>query len=804
MAANRGMRKDIMAQEQAQEQEQGREKNFLRKLKELEIGKKKVFWAAKVLEAVLLAIGIAGCFGRDRVYEYAVQEAQAVLGTYSEELGGISSAEAGGQTGDLAVFEGISLPAGVYRVALHYDSNTDLQNICTVTDEGRGVKALLTNGEHLYSGLDSTDFTMWVKEDLDEIAVHAAFNGVGSLVVKGLTISETNAMARIMIFLVLCAFLLFDVGYLTWLYDRKYTIDQKNKNVAFCLGIITILASVPLFVDTMLNSGDLTFHLLRVEGIKDALFAGAFPARIAPRWQQGYGYAASVFYGETLLYIQAFFRAIGFTVLTSYRMFLLLMNAATVLVSYYCFYRMFREKYAGVFCSMLYTLSIYRIYKTYGVGAYGEICAMLFLPVIVYGFYRVFTEDVKESSYRRSFIPLTIGFTGLVQSHMLSGELTGLFTILLCVILWKKVLRRETFTVLAKTVIYTCLLSAWFLVPFADYMITGDFQIQHVSGRTIQEMGLYLGQLLTVFPRAGGNIYYEETGMYQSHPAALGVSLLAVLAVWCYLRLSRKNGCLKKEEVGAARICTVFALLAMVMSLSAFPWTRIQFLNGITETLVSSLEFPHRFLTIATLMLTAVGGACAKWFLGSDKRELKTLFFAGTAGLVLISGVYLTNDLLFSTGFTRIYNPEGMGTGYVSSGEYLPYGTDTSLLTYKDPVPEENIVVEGYEKDGLRVDVNCVNTGDREGALELPLLFYKGYRAFDLETGEQIPVMDGNNHAVTAAVPAGYEGTLRVEFCSPWYWRAAEIISLASFVVIAGGVWGKRRREVLGTGKNGG
>lgn len=770
-------------------------KSLWRNIRELHVEKRRAFWLMKLLEALFLVIFTAGLFGHNRVYEFGGEDMEARLGAYSQELGGISSEQAQGKTGDLAVFEGISLPAGVYQVALHYESDTDLENICTVTNEGAGYKALLTNGEHLYSGLTRTDFTMWVKEDLDEIAVHAAYNGVGSLTVTGLTITETNAMSRIGIFMVLCMFLLADIIYITCLYDKNYSIPQENRNVAFCLAILTVLASVPLCVDSLLNSGDLMFHLLRVEGIRDAAASGQFPARIAPKWQQGYGYAASVFYGETLLYIQAFFRAVGFTVMTSYRLFLLLMNTATVLVSYVCFRKLFRDRYAGVLCSMLYTLSVYRIYKTYGVGAYGEICAMLFLPVIVYGFYRVFTQEVSEPSYKRSWIPLTIGFTGLVQSHMLTGELAGLFTILLCVILWKKVLRKETFLALAKTVVYTCLLSAWFLVPFADYMLTGDFQIQHVSARTIQEMGLYLGHLLTVFPIAGDNIYYEEHGMYQSHPAAIGIALLAGLAVWWFLRLSHKCGRLKKEETAIGRIASLFAVLAMVMSLSAFPWNRIQFLNPITETLVSSLEFPHRFLTIATLMLTLVAGVAAKWFLQSPRKELQVLYFSGIAGLVLVSSVYLMNDMVFSTEFTRIYNPEGMGTGYVSSGEYLPYGTDTSLLTYKGPESEENIVVEGYEKNGLTVDVNCANTSDREGAMELPLLYYKGYTAYDLETGNAIPVIDGNNHAVTVAVPAGYEGTVRTEFRSPWYWRGAEIISLLSFLVLLGSRWAGKHKK---------
>ena len=77
-------------------------------------------------------------------------------------------------------------------------------------------------------------------------------------------------------------------------------------------------------------------------------------------------------------------------------------------------------------------------------------------------------RDVKDKDYGRSFIPLTIGFTGLIQSHLLTCELVGGFTILLCLILWKKVFRKETFLVLAKTVVYSVLLSAWFLVPFLD------------------------------------------------------------------------------------------------------------------------------------------------------------------------------------------------------------------------------------------------------------------------------------------------------------------------------------------------
>ena len=91
---------------------------------------------------------------------------------------------------------------------------------------------------------------------------------------------------------------------------------------------------------------------------------------------------------------------------------------------------------------------------------------MTFLPVLVYGFYRVFSQEPESEGYRKSWIPLTIGFCGLIQSHLLTGELVGLFTILLCLIQIKKVFRKQTFLVLAKTVITAACSAHGFWFPF--------------------------------------------------------------------------------------------------------------------------------------------------------------------------------------------------------------------------------------------------------------------------------------------------------------------------------------------------
>ncbi len=764
-------------------------------IQKLNLLQKPSFRVILILELCLILTGVAGLFGKSDVYEFDLDAATPVLGRYTVDADGYSAAAAGGQSGVLVSFDGISLPRGVYRITLSYHTDTNMENLCQISDASAAYKTLLANYDFLYAGLHETDFNVWLLTAQDSLSVEVTYGGSGSLVVTGLKISETNVLSRMMIFCVLIGSLLVNALYIFAQYDRQYQVAVKTKNIIFCLGLIMLAASFPLMTDRMIYMGDLLYHLLRIEGIKDGLLSGQFPVRIEPEWQQGYGYASSVFYGETLLYLAAFFRLIGFPVITSYRMFWFVVTAATVLVSFYCFSRIFEETYIGLLCSLVYTLSLYRITKTYVTGALGETLGILFLPFLAWGFYRVFTGDTADRRYRRAWVPLTIGFAGLLQSHLLTGEKAGLFTILLCVVLWKKVFCRRTFEVLAKTVIYSCLISAWFLVPFADYMLTGDFVIQHVSARTIQDRGLYPAQLLLTFFKVGKNVFYEDTGLYEAQPLGLGIAFTLVFCIWIGLLFFHKTDQMDPRMKGLGKISAAFGFLAMLMCLNIFPWDRIQNLSPVLATLISSIEFPDRFLSMATLFMTILTGVVTVWVRENLQGKIVTAYAAIIAGLAVASALYLTDNMLLTTDNFQVYDAEALGTGYISGGEYLPYGTDTDQLMYRDPVTEESVVVTGYKKDGLNIQVSCYNDNSQEGAMNLPLLYYKGYQAMDMGTGESISLMADDSNILCVAVPAAYSGTILVRFVSPWYWRAAEVLSVLTFLMLAAGVTWSRKRE---------
>ena len=233
----------------------------------------------------------------------------------------------------------------------------------------------------------------------------------------------------------------------------------------------------------------------------------------------------------------------------------------------------------------------------------------------------------------------------------------------------------------------------------------------------------------------------------------------------------------------------------MCMCLSVFPWDKIQSLNGITAMLVSSIQFPNRFLTIATLCAVLVAGVVAKEIKGQYETHGLQLYFAGMMVLTLCSSIYLMDDMLQTGNSYRIYGEEGMGSGYIAGAEYLPYGADATLFWTHDPYAGEMVAITDYHKDGIKIEMHCQNRGDKTEIVELPLLYYYGYRAYDKITGQELTITTSDNFAVCVEVPAGYEGTVQVTFVSPWYWRVAEVVSCLSLLGLIAGVAMEKKRE---------
>lgn len=680
------------------------------------------------------------------------------------------------------VYEKVALPPGVYYVELAYETDVNLEGLCTIQDSSVFTGGLLTNGEHLYSGLTSTGFHMWLLESTDHLEVSVNFSGKGNLTTGKLAITETNQLWTLLLTVILFIACVVLALMIYRLYDRSYSVDLtraavEKKNVFFGLAVIVLFASLPNLLGSNINGADLVYHLQRIEGVKDGLLSGQFPVRLEPEWVHGHGYANAIFYCNTLLFFPAVLRLLGFTVTAAYNIYCIAINAATALIAYVSFGRIFKDRYMGLLCSGLYTLSIFRIYKFIITGALGEGSAVTFIPLVLYGFYRAVTEDSDSKEYRTVWVPIAFGYAGLIQTHVLTCEITAFVTIIACIVLWRRIFRRKTFLALAKGALGAVFMSLWYLVPFLQYYMTEDIHIRHVTGRTIQDRGLYPAQLAFQYWKLGSNALTGEAGMQDSHALGVGLVLTAGFLVFSALWFGGSFRDRRQKLVILGKISFVFSGMLMLMSLNVFPWDKIQFLNGFTASLVSSLQFPNRFLGWGTAFLIVVTASCLWYF---QKYGSKWQYYLGLtlilAGMVT-SSLYLIDYVCRDQSKYRLYNEESMGFGYISGEEYLIEGTDAEKLYYRDPVVSEGVALLSYEKKYLTARLGMTNLSDREGYVDLPLLYYTGYQAKVEETGERLSVTGGDNHVVRVSLPAGFEGTVKVGFVSPVHWRLSEVVS---------------------------
>lgn len=754
---------------------------LIQRFRELKLWKKKPIMITTVVFLVLLLFMVVKIISPCQEYQ--------LEGSYT-----FSADDASKET---VIYEGIALQPGVYRVELDYTTDTDLVALCNVKDGTVFPGGLLCNGEHMYSGLQKTEYHMWLYEGTENLQMVVSYEGKGSLTTGNLKITETNQLWTMLLTIIILGAGLVYAGLIFYYYDKQYQVKPEKKHVFFCVMVIGLIASLPYLCGYNITGADLTYHLQRIEGVKDGLLGGQFPVRLESEWVYDHGYANAIFYCNTLLYFPALLRLLGFTVSASYNAYCIALNLATAWISYYCFSRIFGKNNIGIICSGLYTLSIFRIYKLLITSATGEGSAITFIPLVIYGLYRIFTEDPEDRKYKTAWVPVMLGYAGLMQTHVLTCEITALVTIVLCIIHIRKVFCKNTFIELAKGALSAVLVSLWFLVPFLDYYVTQDVHIRHVSARTIQDRGLYWAQLAFHFWTTGDNTPTGENGMQYSHPVGIGLVLLIALGLFLILWF---GGAFKKLEdkesrkVSFMKVTAVLGVLLLFMSLNIFPWDRIQFINSVTAALVSSLQFPNRFLGWGTVCLVMIFGFCLWYFAQKDVRFYWVMTAVALIG-VTTSGMYLMDFVNRDQQYFELYNEESMGFGYISGAEYLIEGTDQDKLTFENVAAGEGVDILAYAKEYLKVDMVCVNNTDVDSYVDVPLLLYKGYRAVDAESGQKMQLTAGENNVIRVLIPANYEGSLKLNFVSPIYWRISEVITLITIMTLIVIGWKYRRKR---------
>lgn len=669
------------------------------------------------------------------------------------------------------------LPKGMYTLTVQHEYQGDVKLNIVYMDEQydsnvSGDIAVESASDLTFDfRVKYTDRPLQVRGCLGEEAQEGDY-----ILIRNINITPSDLAMRNFLFRIVLCLLVLDGLLLLYSIKDKLRFDAETENHIKILLLLIFISNIPLMVNYLIYGHDLRFHLMRIAGLSAGLADGMFPTRIQPEWLDGHGYAVSVFYGDLFLYLPAILHIFGVTVHAAYKFYVFTVNTATILISYHCFTKMSSRR-TGLLCSIVYSLNIYRLVCVYTRAAVGEYTAMVFLPMVVYGLWKIYTLPEESREHERSFITLGVGCGGVFLSHMISTEITAFFIIVTCVILWRKTFRKKTFLALVKSAVTAVFLCLWFLVPFLDFMANGEYKV-NVSGTfpsyLPERRGAFVAQFFMNDYEVIGSSGMIDEGAAGKMPKTVGYASMAVLAGWVFLCLFRKER--DKKEKREEYVIVFLTLLSLITATYLVPYTKIAESIPALKVAIRSIQFPWRFFSVSGVLLAYL--LCLlmrkEWI---DKKK-KTIFAAVLICLSCWQGMSYMSSLLNESLL------EGNVSGFsIINGEYMPVKYDIKDYVNELTYDAGTVTVDEWHRERGSVIVSLTNNTNQAAQVEVPLLLYDGYRAIS-DTGEALQIQPGKSSRVSVSVPSDFAGKIRVEFKEPWYWRLSEVISVLALTGI--------------------
>lgn len=666
---------------------------------------------------------------------------------------------------------------------------------CDVVDSANGRKyPVYYVDEHVMpAGVHDLSFRLWINSDIDYLLLRfTTAEPVSELTIESIVIKRSFRETFTYLMLRIFALLFAVNGAIIAYWKRQRLGCWLRKNIYIVAGLLAIwgISALPVFMDSLVCGHDIYFHLSRIVGLAEGLSEGQIPVRIQPGWGNDYGYAVSIFYGDMLLYLPAVLYLLGVPLLFAYHIYLIMIHLGTVGIAYYSYHRLCGDRYISLFCTALTCLSVNRILNVYTRSAVGEYSAYMFFPLVIVGMKEILCEEGKMSQKEgrcQAWVLLGIGMAGILQTHILSFEMVCILLGLVVLLQLKSILCRERIWKIGKAAIFSIGLSAWFLIPFLDYA-GQKLQIFQEKYVTIQGFGLTLYELLSMTTQASGGAVMSGFGLRNRFSVSLGISVIFIimLEVVAFVKLDWE-----KTEKRRLLFVSGMAGVCIWMATIYFPWNRCGLIPGLQD-ITHSIQYPWRFLSlaipiwgyVASLLLIKIK-SCIPW----NRTKYLLLFLCGITAL---QGMYVT-DLAVRNSGQGIYDGSELlrEDRALMGAEYLFADTDRSRMQEEAEVSGENVEIADQTRNGHSFCVTCRAVS--EAYLEFPLLSYRYYKCRDEQNATEFMITEGANHKIRVELPADYQGTLKVVFEEPWYWRVAEVITLIMLMALC--IYGVRKRK---------
>ena len=716
----------------------------------------------------------------------------------------------------------MEVKAGSYTLRVGYRSNAGSTLTVTSKSNPWAVKCDRISLNHLPEELPGefnmnyglgylpgfNDAQMYITEDVNDLDICVVYCGFKEFTVQSVELIGNRTYIKtiwpaFMALLIIIELLILGI-------IKGFFKTDKGVPFLIIMGI-ALLSSIPLLFKMGLLFDDGDFLYGKINGIIDGLRDGQFPVRIHPNTLKGYGYALSYYYPELFLYPFAILRGVGYSLRFCVYLMFFCTNLATAAMSFICVKRVLRNNvnYRSIFissvCSFLYTFSTYRLLDVYSRAAIGEAIAIVFLPLVITGLYIIISEN-------GSIAWLTVGLFGLINSHMLTTELVTEFALLLCIVCFKQIFRKECFIKLVKSCVITFLLSAYYIIPFVHMSTTDEFKVYAQNAYDTSNTMLSFADIFSITTSTVGKV---NNGTFFDTRYNIGTAVI-LLSVVLFIITIKKVG-----KSGFDTICFSFGLIALWMTSSLFPWRAIESIGGVIRTVFCMVQFPCRYLSIAMVcFMFSIAKELEVLFADKKKKTVYALSFV-TSILVFAQASYYFSTLKITASDDQLifdgialakYNMVGMG-------EYEPVNFDNSDLDYSieelqykfnenaiiNPTGEManlGLTIGPLSKSGTSSSILIVNPTGEEQILYMPITYYEGYRVKNIsesEDGKEIvpELFETDLGTVGLKIPVGYYNGAHISYHENILYRISELISILTLIGIV--TWFSMKKKTLQT-----
>ncbi len=670
---------------------------------------------------------------------------------YINDEVGIIDVPAGGiaeENGIYATIGKYSFLKNTYDIRIVHACPED--SLLTIKDGNRVIQTVILPGKQ-----SETKTEVFLDEPTDDFFMEFSYKGKENIQLKQVIIRSRglfyidSLISGILLLIIPCVII----------YIRK-----KEKLIkAPLLGILfaVILVSAPLLSGSYTGGFDIGFHLMRMEGIRDGLLDGQFPVVIYPAAKYEHGYLGAI-YPSLFMYIPALLRLIGVSEPAALNLFVIMISCFTGWSAYVSVKGISGFEDAAFASAVLYCLLPFRVYNIYVGSEIGALLGMAFYPLVLWGIYEILLGNFKK------WYILTLAFSGLIESHVLSTVFMAALCLLLLLIFAGSVFRqKERILALIKAALSCIIINLFFLIPFFYYQ-QGLRYNEVLRDKDPVSYALSIGEL---FRLDNSDTLYPTAGI-------VTVVIIFIIAYYylCERSEAKETDENKKRVEEMIAAFSALGVAALFIATSLFPWKGLKKIESIWY-MIKIVQLPWRTLGVAGVLLSV-----AVTVIVLNSRKLKQHGFAIIGFIILLS---IAGDMVVIDDFrTRAYTDDKLMGGWNSdfTDEYTPhnYKSDEEIENDTTYRLTGDVNISAYIKDDTKITFSY--DSKKGGSIRVPLIFYRGYNA-RTSLGKELSISESDIGTIQIELPSSEGDTVVLKHSEPWNLRAAELISVLFFAV---------------------